>query len=394
MNSGSSNGATRSWRSAVDSRDDHPLRLLASVASEALRACWAQPRSAVVIMALIGGLCAGVLLTVGESVAAEGRVLARIDEAGTRSLIIRGPESEPLSPALVRVLQGTREVEQVAAFGPIRDAYPRAVGGGPAIGVRATYGDLADTIGRLPVLPGAGDVGVASPDTARAAGFTAGVGALTRFDGVTVQVVRPFDLPDHLAFLDPVVLLPASVADGEGAAEAGLTLIVIVARTPSDVRGVEALVRNALGADGSSEASVETSQSLAEVRASVSGELSGFRRQVVLGSLVGGMGLVGLSVFATTVRRRRDFGRQRALGATRRLVLLLVLLQVGLPATLGGLVGIGVSYVVNSALGRSSAPPVYALSLLVAVVAASLVSALVPAFVASRRDPLAELRIP
>jgi putative ABC transport system permease protein len=106
------------------------------------------------------------------------------------------------------------------------------------------------------------------------------------------------------------------------------------------------------------------------------------------------MALVAAVVFAGTIGARRDFGRRRALGATRGQLMALVVLATLWPALAGTLVGtaLGVLYLGS----RLDQLPEWrfpvAVGILTVLVFAT--ASAVPAAVAATRDPLRVLRVP
>jgi putative ABC transport system permease protein len=129
--------------------------------------------------------------------------------------------------------------------------------------------------------------------------------------------------------------------------------------------------------------------------------------------LVGGIGIMNI-MLATVTERTREIGIRRALGATRRDIILQFLIETGSLSAVGGLLGIalgiGISlllesfipWLLKSALfsGVSSSnvsinPEVTLWSIVTAFLVAvivGLVFGIYPAIVASRRDPIIALR--
>lgn len=92
--------------------------------------------------------------------------------------------------------------------------------------------------------------------------------------------------------------------------------------------------------------------------------------------------------------RRKDFGRRRALGASRGYIITLLVAQ----TTLLALVGIAVGHLAATALALGLGDPIPGIAFTAAVSILALVAAvlasLVPAITASRREPIRELRTP
>ena len=100
--------------------------------------------------------------------------------------------------------------------------------------------------------------------------------------------------------------------------------------------------------------------------------------------------LGGLNVYGAVTSRRRDFGRRRALGASRSAIVALVVTQTAIVAALGAAVG---SFLIQRWTG-SGPDPSFALAVATLVILAALVSAVPPALVAAYRDPVRILRVP
>ncbi|MFT3971784.1 MAG: FtsX-like permease family protein [Micropruina sp.] len=126
----------------------------------------------------------------------------------------------------------------------------------------------------------------------------------------------------------------------------------------------------------------------------VQSQLGGFSRGLTL-MLTGVLAvLVGTLQFGLVMIRRKDFGRRRALGATRSLIAGLITVQTVLIACVASVLGALVALTVL-VIGHEPLPPMdFVAATVILTVAASGLGALPPAIVASRRDPLAELRVP
>lgn len=110
--------------------------------------------------------------------------------------------------------------------------------------------------------------------------------------------------------------------------------------------------------------------------------------------MAAGMGFAGLALLLSVGSQRRDFGRRRALGASRSLLTVLVLLEATIPAALGAVGGtvlgmVGVWFMTGGMPGSWFAASVPTLTIVAVVVGA------VPAaMTAALRDPVAILRVP
>jgi putative ABC transport system permease protein len=116
----------------------------------------------------------------------------------------------------------------------------------------------------------------------------------------------------------------------------------------------------------------------------------------VLGLLLAGIGIYGVMAF-TVAQRTQEFGVRMALGAQRSRVVTLVLKEGTMLALIGSLVGLGGAYLVGRAMestlygvGAMDARAFGAVALV--LLAAALVACLLPAWRASKVEPMVALR--
>lgn len=375
------------------------LGRVASLIREAYAAACSQPVASLLTVVMVAGMCAGALLTTGRTVAAEQAALSRIDAAGTRSVVVRADPDAGLTVALLDRLFAVDAIEAVAGFGPIVDARNAAVPGAPKVATRRAYGTIGDRA--MVALPSIGgttveDRAFASSRALVALGLHDNTGDLVTDDGRGLVVVGELAVPAHLAFLEPLVVVPSSTVEALAGANPDdpLVVLVVLADTPQQVAVVEEIVRGLLTPTDPTKVSIETSAELAAIRAAVSGELGSYGRSLVLAILAGAAVLVAVNNLTLVTLRRKDFGRRRALGATQSLIIALLLSQVALLAVLGAAVGV-VTALVGLAGARQPIPDVsFTAAVAIAAILTATLAALLPAVIASRRDPLHELRVP
>ena len=123
---------------------------------------------------------------------------------------------------------------------------------------------------------------------------------------------------------------------------------------------------------------------------------------IVLGSiagislLVGGIGIMNI-MLASVTERTREIGIRRAIGAKRRQIIRQFLIETVVLSTVGGLIGIGIGFLVPSLITRFADMPtiVTANSLVLALgisMASGIVFGIYPAARASKLDPIIALR--
>ncbi len=107
-----------------------------------------------------------------------------------------------------------------------------------------------------------------------------------------------------------------------------------------------------------------------------------------------GLLLVGLNLYGAVTTRRRDFGRRRALGATRPTIIGLIATQTLLLAALGA--ALGATVATTLIWQRTGLPPdwPFTTAIITLTTLAATTASLPPAIIAAYRDPLTILRVP
>lgn len=350
---------------------------------------------ATVLVALVGAaVCATVLATTGQSAAAEREVLSRIDDAGTRAIVVTDQEGRAqLGPDVVDRLAALSAVDWVVGLGSVLDTRNSAVGdGADLLPVRTLYGDVPPVLalhaGRW---PDPGEV-VVGAGVLQEFGFAQAVGGLDPRRGTSYGLVGSFTADDPLGFLADGGLVRTVVAD-DGGAQAVRQLYILVDR-PSDVATVAAALPAVLDARDVTSLRIETPEVLTQVRDAVAGELGRFSRQLVAMVLAVGLVLTAVTVYGSVTTRRRDFGRRRALGASRSSVVVLVLVQTAVGAFVGASVGAAAGLTIVARLAGAVPSAAFTGGLVAATILAAAVAAVPPALLAAMRDPVRILRVP
>ena len=349
-----------------------------------------QPVASLLTVLMVASMVLGVMLTTGRTVAAEEQVLASIDTAGTRTITVRAEESAGLTSDVLERIAHMEGIEWSGAFSAVMDATNALVPDGARVPVRHAYGGQMDWLGIPARTPLAGGGLYASTRALDEWGLVDAAGAVTLSDGSAVGAAGTLRVPDFLSAFEPLALVPHHGHTGD---EPIGTLVVIAAR-PELVSSVSDAVTSVLGVDDPSKVTVETSESLADLRAMVQGQLGEFSRGLVLAILSLTGTLVAILLHGLVMMRRRDYGRRRALGAPRALIMALVLTRTGLLATGGVVLGTAVAFTELQVTGSAVPGLAFTAALGVLAVITALAAAVIPAFLASRREPIRELRVP
>ena len=384
--------------SGVGAGDDHSVHGSAlavpagrsrtrALVREGVAAARSAPVASLFTLVVIAAMCAGVLLTAGRTVGAQAAVVGSIDSAGTRMIVVRADLSAGVTTSALDRIGRLDGVEWSAAFGRAEDVRNTRFASA-RVPLRLSWSTDWSAIGiDEPVMRG--DVALASALAVRQLGMEDGVGLVESDGGSGWAVVGPVRVPDHLAVLEPMLIAPQPF----GADQPVAVLIVVVER-PELVGPVSRALGDVLEPVDASRVTIEGSPALAELRALVDRQLGAFGRGLTLGILALTGALTALTLFGVVLLRRKDFGRRRALGATRGIVVGLVLVQTTVAAGAGAVLGT-LGALVALVLGGDPVPSVaYSLAVAVLAVVVAVVGALAPAVVAANREPIRELRVP
>lgn len=361
-----------------------------AVLREALASARSQTVASIITILMVAGMIIAVMLTTGRTVAAEQSVLSTIDSAGTRSIVIRAEDGAGITSDAVARIFGVEGVQWAAGFSSAIDSTNSLVADGLRVPARHLYAQDLTPLGipKLSPLPNA--LGYASPSALEQLGLLDVAGSITLTTGASYAIAGSLVTPEYLNDLEPLILIPE--VDTTGAET--INLIVVTADRPDLVGPVAEAVLSLLAPSDATKITVQTSEALAQLRALLQGELGSFSRGLVL-VIVGLTGvLVAITLFGLVMLRRKDFGRRRALGATRSLIVGLLLTQTVMLASAGAIGGIVVSVFALLALGDPLPGPAFMTAIGIVAVSTATAAALPPALMASRRDPLRELRVP
>lgn len=352
----------------------------------AARGAASQPVLSAIVALIAGAVVVITLATAGRAVSTERAVLARFDALDITVVQVLDDEGDAgLDAADVARVQRLTGVDWAVGLGPVVDVRTAGLRGEP-VPSRVVVGasDL------LHIAAPASVQAYVSTASGAALGLPAASGAVETASGRQLPVAGWFTATGPLAGLADSVVVVDDAYDGP------IRRLYVDAADPESVVAVAAAVAYAVGdrdRDGN-RPRVEVSDDVALIRAAVRGELGGANRAIILQALGAGLVLGALTIFAGVQARRRDFGRRRALGATRTQLVRLVVLQMLLVAIPGAAVGAAVGAVVAERLSGSWPGWRYPLAVAVLAVLSVAAAALPPAVVAAFRDPVRAIRVP
>lgn len=348
----------------------------------AARAQWILTGITALVVAI---MCTAVLLTAGRTVGAQEAVLDRLDQAGSRTVVVRLEAGAGVDSQSLRRVSALDGVQWIGGFGRAFDVTSIASSSGVRVPVRRAYGaDLKQLVGFRSPLPGAV---YASPVALDRLGLTDGFGAVRAVGGVTQPVVASIATPAFLEGLEPLAL-----SESEGPAE--LAVVVVVVARAALVPAISSALVGLLDPEDPTLMTVDASDDLVELRPVLDQQLAELSQGLVLVTLAIGATLVTIVLSSVVLLRRRDFGRRRALGATRGLIIGLLLAQTTAAAVVGVSVGVAVSLLFMTAVNDPVPPPGFIAAVGVLATAAAAMGGIIPGVVAATRDPLTELRVP
>ena len=356
--------------------------------AEAARTTWAQKVSSLIVALLAGAMCVTTLLTVGRTAAAEGQVAQRLEDAGSRHLVVADASATGfLSMSTVDVIASLNTVERVIGVSTTGDVTSALAGTGALkVPVRTVVGDLASAVdlvaGRWPA-PGEA---LASATALDRLAFDAPVGAVRDATGATVPVVGRFTARAPYSDLAEGLVLA-------GASDTVPTSLDIVVTSSSAGAATETAVLRILDRPDPRDVRITSPATLAEVQGVVMGDLGIYSRRLMVLVLTAGACLVAAIALADVMLHRKDLGRRRALGASRAVLIGLTVVRSVIAAIAGAGVGAGTA---TLALRASTLPLEVSFLTGTAVLAVLITAAATvpPAVLAAFRDPVEVLRTP
>ncbi|MEO6628891.1 MAG: FtsX-like permease family protein [Aquihabitans sp.] len=339
--------------------------------------------------ALVAVMCMIVPLLVigvaGLGVDAQEALLGRLDSVGARVIVVTSAGGQSTIPLeAIGRLEALSHVAWVAGLGPVTDVHLAGHGPGPSAPSRLFVG------GRAPVSFGGNTPGAyVSRDSAARLGVTGVYGSLRPGE---LPIVGWFSAESPLQELRAFVLLRPTVDPSDSMVL--LDRVFVATEDAAYVSAVRTAIPGVIGTSAAANAQIEENGALQAARAAVLDEIVHQSRVFVMAALAALVILSGSVVFMGTLVARKDFGRRRALGASRLQLTILVIFTTAWASLLGAVVGAvaGWAYLATQ-LGHLPDPRfAIAIAWLTAVI--TIGAAALPALIAASRDPLRVLRVP
>lgn len=341
--------------------------------------------STILAAVIVASASATVLLTSGRAEGAQQHVLSELDRVSTRVISLTAPPSAGLDSSIVKRLAGIDGIAWSGAFGAAQDG--RAADSHSAS--RVATREVWSTDHTLLDLPSDSDgSGWASPRAIAQLGLVDSYGSISLDDERRIEVRGGSELPEFLEPLDPTVLVPMSASTA-----APVTLVIAIADSPGRIAAVERMILSVAAPKNPDEIKLETSKQIAEMRSAVEDRLGSYGREIVLGTFAITAVLVGAVLLVLAMMRRKDFGRRRALGATRGFILALVTAQGAIAALAGALSGACGALVAHVCADSPLPSWEFVLAVVVLLTSIAAIASVPPAIYAANRDPAAELRV-
>ncbi|ACZ32177.1 protein of unknown function DUF214 [Xylanimonas cellulosilytica DSM 15894] len=363
-----------------------------ALARDAVDGARAQRTATLTLLVVLATVCFAILVTTGQSAASEARIVEQIDSAGTRLVAISddGGKAGILATA-PHVLAGLSDATWAFGLGVAVDVTNPTLPDGRAA-ARVIVGDapadLAITGGRTPQ-PGEA---IAGTGATAALHLGPGLGTIRPIaspgDDV-VGVVGTFEATGPLAHLNDVILIAAAPDD-----VTSLRYVYVMADDVAVIDRLETILRTSTPTLDVNALTVETPAGAIALRDVIAGRLGAASRQRMAVVMGVGAAIIAVTIASATASRRRDFGRRRALGATRSALVATTLAQSSLGAlagiTLGTLAGVATLAATTGSLPSwRFVAGVAGLALLLTLATATPIAAH-----AAHRDPLRILRVP
>lgn len=363
------------------------IRRHVRVLDEAVRDSAAQRRQALGVISLLAILSAGLLLLSSREQFDRDQLRSQLNSPAARTVTFSiSGGAAAIDDAAVGRIEELGDVEFAVGFGPATDVVNANLPFGDPVAYRSVVGDLSSIFPEV-------DRGfskqraLAVQPAAESLGFIDGAGSIENAAHVQRSVIGTLAPASDFAWLDQTVL-------GRPDSDTGLQTLVMRLTTAGAVDANAAIAIELLGVENPGSIRLEFAQALIEANAGVARLADQQRQAVKIGTLAAVTALNAVVLTTLVGARRRDFGRRRALGASRTDVLTMVVTGFGILSVIGSSGGLLLGVLGALAVNWPIPDPGILVAVLTATISSGILSTIPPALSASRSSPLRQLRQP
>jgi putative ABC transport system permease protein len=366
--------------------------------------------SVTILIALGQGLqnvVASTVQSLGTNIVAV--VPGQVDGTGKQAPDPGGLEANVLTVADVTAVQGITNVSVVAPMTLVGDTLTKngIVSDSEVVGSNAGLLQILSflSLGAGTTFSGADANEIILSSQARSDLFGTGdpLGRSVRLGMQSLKVVGYLAAPKSTSPLSSqfgsLSIIPFATATALDGSQAKISEIVAKATSATSVPQVKADVTSAIlvDHDGKDNFSVLTQADILSVYDQILGAITALVSAIAsISLLVGGIGIMNI-MLVTVTERTREIGLRKAVGATQGAILVQFLTEAVAVTLMGGLIGLGISYVAGLVIAAKTpitpafSPGVVGLAIVLSVIIGGIFG-LWPAIRAARKDPIESLR--
>jgi len=376
-----------------DTRDPGRGPTAFEVLREAIKAANRRPWRTLAVAAVALAMCLSVFFTYGQTEGTQRRVMAELESPAARLISIswRLPAGG-IDPTATARIASLSQVEWVVGMSPAADIRNAAIMGGTSCPAKVVIGQLPGVIPPQPFDDS--QYALVTVNSSKCLGLVYPVGTASPVSAQqviihsdAVPIIGRLDLPEALSNFQNFTFIWQS-------GETPVAEIFVLAQRAQDIPNITEAALALVGANNSSDIAVDSSAERLALYSLLEQELATNSRVIALSVLGAGMAFIGLTLTLSVGSQRRDFGRRRALGASRSMLIVLVILEATIPAFLGSVIGTAAGGAALLLLHGIAPGLPFILSVPILSVLAAVVGSIPAALTAAFRDPVATLRVP